>query len=117
MDELAAFCKTSTFVCEMTEPIHGTGKCTTMDSGFCVRDGVRMMDHHGCYGQALIKKRKYWPVGVPGDQIDKYFENKLVGYCKTLKQEFDGDVFYIHCCKDTKFVTKMMSTQYSWLAK
>ena len=104
------YTKTSTLMCEMTVPIHGTGKVVTMDSGFCIRDGIRSQHHLGVFGQALIKKRKYWPNGVPGDQIDKYFEDKPVGYCETLRQEFDGDVFYIHCCKDTKFVTKMMST-------
>ncbi|KAL3784439.1 hypothetical protein ACHAWO_012771 [Cyclotella atomus] len=62
------------------------------------------------YGQSLIKKRKYWPKWVPGDQIGKWFEGKPLGFSKTLKQDIDGIPFYVHCSRDTRFVTKMMST-------
>lgn len=105
-----AYTKTSTLMCEMTEPIHGTGKIVSMDSGFCVTAGILHLHDLGVYGQALIKKRKYWPKDVPGDQIDQYFDGKPLGFSKTLKQDMDGIPFYVHCNRDTKFVTKMMST-------
>lgn len=104
------FSKTATLMCEMTEPIHGTGKVVSMDSGFCVTAGILHLHELGVYGQALVKKRKYWPKDVPGDQIDRYFDGKELGFSKTLKQDMDGILFYVHCSKDTKFVTKMMST-------
>lgn len=97
-------------MCEMTEPIFGTGKIVSIDSGFCVTAGILHLHDLGVYGQAMIKKRKYWPQGVPGDQIDRYFEGKALGSCKSLKQDMDEIPFYVHCCKDTKYVTKMMST-------
>ena len=97
-------------MCEMTEPIHGTGKIVSMDSGFCVTAGILHLHELGVYGQALVKKRKYWPKDVPSDQIDRYFDGKGLGFSKTLKQDMDGILFYVHCSKDTKFVTKMMST-------
>ncbi|KAL3788114.1 hypothetical protein ACHAWO_011440 [Cyclotella atomus] len=34
------FTKTSTLMCEMKEPIHGTCKIVSMDSGFCVMVGI-----------------------------------------------------------------------------
>jgi hypothetical protein len=104
------YTKTSTLMCEMTEPIHGTGKIVSMDSGFCVTVGILHLHELGVFGQSLIKKRKYWPKGCPGDQIDKYFEGKPLGFTKTLRQDMDGIPFNIHCTRDDRFVTKMMST-------
>ena len=104
------FTATSTLMCEMTKPIHGTGKVVSMDSGFCVSAGILHLHDLGVYGQALIKKRKYWPKGVPGDDIDVHFAEKRLGYCESLKQDMEGIPFYVHCCKDSKYVTKMMST-------
>jgi len=97
-------------MCKMTKPIHGTGKVVSMDSGFCVTVGILHLHDLGVYGQSLIKKRKYWPKGVPGDQIDMYFMGKPLGTTKTLRQNMDGTPFNIHCTRDNKFVTKMMST-------
>ena len=68
------YTNTSTLMCEMTEPIHGTGKVVSMDSGFCVSAGILHLHDLGVYSQALIKNPKYWPKDVPGDQIDQYFE-------------------------------------------
>ena len=104
------YTKTSSLMCEMTEPIHGTGKVVSMDSGFCVTAGILHMHDHGVYGQSLIKKRKYWPKGVPGDQIDKYFEGKPLGFVKTLRQDMEGIPFNVHCTRDDRYVTKLMST-------
>ena len=94
----------------MTEPVHDTGKVVSMDSGFCVSAGILHLHDLGVYSQALIKKRKYWPKDVPGDHIDRYFDGKPLGYCKSLKQDMNGIPFYVHCCKDSRYVTKMMST-------
>ena len=104
------FTKTSTLMCEMTKPIHGTGKVVSMDSGFCVASGILHLHDLGVYGQALIKKRKFWPKHCPGEQIERYFDGKELGFTKTLRQEIDGIAFNIHCTRDDKHVTKMMST-------
>ena len=39
---------------------------------YCVK-GVSALLEFGVYADALIKNRKYWPKGVPGDSIDQYF--------------------------------------------
>jgi len=49
------YTKTASLMCKMTEPIHGTGKVVSMDSGFCVTAGILHMHDHGVYGQSLIK--------------------------------------------------------------
>ena len=104
------YTKTSTLMCEMTKPIHGTGKVVSMDSGFCVTVGILHLHDLGVFGQSLIKKRKYWPKGVPGDQIDTYFNGKPLGFVKTLRQDMGGIPFNVHCTRDDRFVTKLMST-------
>ena len=68
--------KTVKLMLEMTEPIHGTGKVASMDSGFCVSAGILAMHKYGVFGQVLIKKHgKYWPRGVPGDAINNHFDS------------------------------------------
>lgn len=104
------YTNTSTLMCEMTKPIHGTGKVVSMDSGFCVTVGILHLHDHGVYGQSLIKKRKYWPKFVPGDQIDRYFAGKELGTTKTLRQIIDGVQFNVHCTRDDRYVTKLMSS-------
>ena len=39
--------KTVTLLLEMTEPIHGSGKVVSGDSGFCVTQGVLALDKLG----------------------------------------------------------------------
>ena len=47
--------------------------------------GVKYFLYIGVYADALIKKRKYWPKGVPGDAIDQYFADKDVTYVDMLE--------------------------------
>ena len=88
-------------VCRMVEPIKGTGKCVTGDSGFCVSLAcVELLRKMGVYSQFLIKKRgRYWPKGVPGDMIDQHFTDKPIGHSETWATTFEGVPFFIHCTK------------------
>ena len=104
------YTKTSTLMCKITKPLHGTDKVVSMDSGFCVTAGILQLHDHSVYGQSLVKKCKYWPKGVPGEQIDEYMKDKPLGFVKTLRQEMDGVPFNVHWTKDDCFVTKLMST-------
>ena len=63
----------------MCRPIFGSGKAVLLDSGFCVAKGITELEAKGAYAEYLIKKRCYWPKGVPGDLIDTHFEDKEVG--------------------------------------
>ena len=85
-------------------------KKVTMDIGFCVTACILHLHDLCVFGQSLIKKRKYWPKGCPGDFIDEYMEGKPLGFVKIFLQDMDGIPFYIHCTRDDRFVTKLMST-------
>jgi hypothetical protein len=103
--------KTVKLMLEMTVPLQRTGKIVTMDSGFCVTVGILALHDKGIYGQALIKKRgRYWPRGVPGDDINNLFQSKELGSYDCFVQEKEGKNFLIHCHKEDKYVCKIMST-------
>ena len=99
-----------TLLLDMTEPLHWMGKVITGDSGYCVTAGVIALHTHGVFGQLIIKKRRYWPQKVSGDQIDTLMLRKGLGDVESFIQNLGGTLFYIHCYKDADYVTKMMST-------
>ena len=47
------YTKTSSLMCEMTVPIHGTGKIVSMDSGFCGTAGILHLHDLGVFGPIL----------------------------------------------------------------
>ena len=61
-----------------------TGKVLVMDSVFCVLEGFISMSEKGVLGLALIKKRSYWPKGVPEEDILWRIQNKEVGDVDTV---------------------------------
>ena len=63
------------------------------------------MSEFGVYASALIKKRKYWPKGVPVDAIDQYFADKDVTHVDMLEaiteEGTEGKAFKIVCFKES----------------
>ena len=57
--------KTVGLMLRMCEPIFSTGKCVVLHSGVFVSKGITALLEVGVYAAGLIKKRKYWPKGVP----------------------------------------------------
>ena len=76
--------------------------------------GITGLLESGVYAAALIKKRKYWPKGVPGDAIDKYFADKdftHVDMLEAITEEVpEGKAFKIFCFKEPEYVMKIMAT-------
>jgi hypothetical protein len=95
---------------DMTEPIQGTGKIVTDDSGFCVTKSVLALHVKGVFGQFLIKKRRYWPAQVPGNQIDTHMMAKSLGEMETFVQDLNGVPFFVHCTRNDKYMTKIVLT-------
>ena len=95
---------TAALMCDLTSPIHHTGKVVTFYSGFCVKVGIEALHAQGVYSQALIKKKRYWPRGVPGDHIDEHFRDKAIGYAETLRQVINGKKFLIYIKKFHSFI-------------
>ena len=106
--------KTVGLMLRMCESIFSTGKYVVLDSGFSVSKGITALLEVGVYAAALIKKRKYWPRGVPVDAIDEYFTNEDVTHVDMLEaiteEGPEGKAFNIFCFKEPEYVMKIMST-------
>ena len=99
---------------QICEPIFSTGKCAVLDSGFCVSKKITAFLEFSVYDAALIKKRKYWPKGVPRDAIDIYLSEKDVTHVDMFEaiteEGYDGKAFRIFCFKEPEYVMKIMAT-------
>ena len=58
----------------MTKPLWVTGKTVIMESGLCVLKVLIGIYKRGVYGSLVAKKRRYWPGGIYGYQINAHFE-------------------------------------------
>ena len=60
------------------------------------------------YGESLIKKKKYWPKGVPGDAIDAHFEDKDVNHCEMLEASIYGLPLHVMWMKEPHYVMEII---------
>ena len=92
------------------EPIFGRGSVVVLDSGFCVLKGIIELKKRGVYASALIKKRRYWPKYIKGDDIKDHFDDKEVGDCDAWKGQMDEVDFHVYAMKEPEYVMSLMST-------
>ena len=85
-----------------------------LDSGFCVLQAIVELKKRGVFAHALIKKRRYWPKHVPGEQIIQHFADKAIGSADAIKGELDEVPFYIYGMKEPDY-TMMLMLMYSTL--
>ena len=81
-----------------------------LDSGFCVLQALIELKKKGVYASALVKKRRYWPKYVKGDQIKQDFEGVAVGVSKRKPGVLDGVNFDLLCLKEPEYVMTLMTT-------
>ncbi len=62
----------------MLQAYHHTGQYVVLDLGFCVLKAIVDLQKVGVYSAALIKKRKYWPKGVPGEAMRSHLDEEGV---------------------------------------
>ena len=71
-----------------------------LDSVFCVAKGIIELKSKGVYMGALIRKRRYWLKGLPGDLIGAHFEDKEFSGVGMLEARTQGNKsFRIFCMK------------------
>lgn len=93
-----------------TKPIWNMGKVVVMDSGFCVVRGICELMKRGVYSSALIKKRRYWPKDVPGEEIREHFDDMDVAEVDALPLTKYGVNFHVWGMKEPEYVMMVMST-------
>ena len=87
-----------------------SGRVVIMDSGFYVPKALIELLHVGVYSSAVIKKRRYWPKYIDGEDIDQHFQTKEVGQCDSLPGNLSGKAFSIFCMKEENYKMKLMAT-------
>ena len=81
-----------------------------MDSGFCVVEGLLEMKRLGVYGSTIVKKRRYYPRYIDGEEIKEYMDLKGVGEADAMLGSLRGDSFYVFALKDADYTMIMLST-------
>ena len=92
------------------EPLFGKGHVVILDSGFCVLKGIVELKKLGVYASTLIKKWRYWPKYIKGDDIKQHFDDKEVGDCDSWKGCMDEVNFHVYAMKEPDYVMSLMST-------
>ena len=60
------------------------------------------------YSSTVIKKRRYWPADVKGDDIVTYFKDKEIDSYDTLPGELNGVPFHLVCMKEENYGINLM---------
>ena len=94
----------------LTKSLQGTGSIVVMDSGFCVVKAITELRKVGIYSHALIKKRKYWPRFIKGEEIKEHFADKDPGYFDAMKMKYDDVDFHVVGLKEPDYVLMFMTT-------
>ena len=101
--------KTVGLLQRLTRRLWHTSKTVVLDSGFCVLQGLVELWKKGVFAAALIKKRRYWPKYIRGDEIAEHFRDKDVGAVDAWPGELDGVRFHVFCMKKPDYVMSLMS--------
>jgi hypothetical protein len=102
--------KTVGLLLRMTKPLWHKGHVVVLDSGFCVLEGIARLREKGVFAASLIKKRKYWPKHIKGDDYITHFEDKEVGDVDCLPGKLMDQDFYIFCMKEPDYIMSLMSS-------
>ena len=102
--------KTCGLLLRLCKSLYFTGKIVVLDSGFCVLQALVELKKLGVYAHAVIKKRRYWPKYVKGDDMDNSMADKEVGEVGVWQGVLDGVTFFYFMMKEPAFVMKLMST-------
>jgi hypothetical protein len=81
-----------------------------LNSGFCVLKGILELQKVGVFADSVIKKGRYWPKYIRGDEIKEHFDDKEVGDTDCLKGTLDNIPFGIHCMKEPDYVMALMAS-------
>jgi hypothetical protein len=102
--------KTVGLLLRITKPIWNRVKVIILDSGFCVLKGLIELKKKGLYAAALVKKWRYWPRYIRGNEIKAHFEGKEVGTAEAWPGVLDNIPFHLYCMKEPDYVMTLMST-------
>jgi hypothetical protein len=96
----------------MLQSYFHTARYIVLDSGFCALKGIIELRKNGLFGCALIKKRRYWPAGVPVDAMQQFFDadGVDVGDNHAIVGTMDGLAYNLWGMKEPDYVMRMMAS-------
>ena len=103
------FGKTAGSLLRLCEIFFGSMKVVILDSGFCVLKAIIELRKRGVFAASVIKKRKYWPKYIPGDNIKELREKDPIGTQARLPGKIDGINFDVFTSREPDYVTMFMS--------
>jgi hypothetical protein len=88
-----------------------TGRYVILDSGYCVLKSLVELKKIGIFACAVIKKHRYWPAFVPGEAINRQFENLGlgVGDLLVISGKLDGKDYFLWGLKKPSYVMNTMA--------
>ena len=89
--------KTIHLLLALCKSIYGSGKIVVLDSGFCVLKGLIALKEVGVFAYAVIKKRRFWPRYIPGDDIDHHMTTKEIGDVDCLSGILENEPYNVYC--------------------
>ena len=104
--------KTTGLLMRMLQSYFSTGRYVVLDSGFCVLKALVQLKKVGMFACAVIKKCRYWPAFVPGEAINREFDNLelKVGDSLAITGKLDGEEYFFWALKEPSYIMKMMAT-------
>jgi hypothetical protein len=97
-------------VLRAAECIKGSNRVIGMDSGFGVLATLPELRKRGLHGTVVLKKKKFWAKGLPGNDILEALRMEDVGTTKVLVGKFKGEKIWIGCQVDSKHTTLIGNT-------
>jgi hypothetical protein len=85
------------------------GRYVVLDSGFCVLQAMIELKKVGLFVCGVIKKRRYWPAMVPGDEMSQAFDDANVGSLMAISGVLDGVKYFLWGLQEPLYVMKMMA--------
>ena len=102
--------KTTELLLNLCKSMAGTGKIVVLDSGFCVLLALIELKKIGVFAHAVIKKRRYWPKYIRGEEIENHFKAKEIGAVDCLRGELKNEPFNVFVMKEPEYTMKLMAT-------
>ena len=101
--------KTVGLLLRLSKSIWKSARIIILDSGFCVLKGIIELRKKGLYASALIKKCRFWPKYIRGEEIKTHFESLECGFADAWPGKLDNIPFHIYCTKEPDYVMFLMS--------
>jgi hypothetical protein len=102
--------RTTGLLMRMLSTYFTTGRYVVLDLGLCVLRALIELKKVGLFACAVIKKRRYWPAMVPGDEMSQAFDNANVGTLMAISGVLNGTKYFLWGLKEPSYVMKMMVT-------